>query len=69
MKILEGYHLTATERRAIRAIQAQGLSEGRVGRTDYRLSTNPDGSTTARITKAETDWCGPKVRTHCVTFI
>lgn len=61
-------HLTVTEKRAITAILAAGLTEGRVGRTDYRMTK--DGDTyTVRITKAETDWFGPKVRTHTYTFI
>lgn len=61
-------HLTANEKKAITAILAAGLTEGRVGRTDYRMTK--DGDTyTVRITKAETDWLKPKVRTDTCTFV
>lgn len=42
MKVLTG-HLTQGNKDAIRAILAQGLMAGKVGRTNYQLSN--DGST------------------------
>lgn len=58
MKMIEGHHLTATRRRAIRAILARGLTAGRVGRTTYRLADEGGGRWRVQITANETDCYG-----------
>jgi hypothetical protein len=60
MKALTG-HITATEKKAIKAILAAGLTSGRVGRTDYRIS-NENGLYLVFITKLETPWCETKAK-------
>lgn len=36
MKVIDG-HLTAGDRKAVQAIMAAGMMEGRVGRANYRI--------------------------------
>ena len=65
MKLINGLHVTANEKKAIQAILKAGLKEGRVGRTDYFIEgTNPY---TVRICKAVTDWFGPKMESNTIT--
>lgn len=58
MRLLEGYHLTAQRRRAIKAVLDAGLTEGRVGRTDYRLTEVGPQTYRVAITARETDVFG-----------
>lgn len=55
-------HLTSTQKQAIRAILNKGLMQGRVGRTDYFLSTNDNRTYTAKIRKAERAMIGSPLR-------
>lgn len=55
--------LTTTERRSITAILNQGLTGGRVGRTDYSLSGSGDNYT-VRISRMDRGmgWIGEPLR-------
>ena len=53
MKILTGPHMTATERRGIKAMIDQNFTQGTIGRTRYTVSHNGAGHYVASATKAE----------------
>ncbi|MES3018174.1 MAG: hypothetical protein V4721_10355 [Bacteroidota bacterium] len=62
-------HLTATEKKHIKAILSAGLSEGRVNRKDYRINRVGDVFEVL-ITAMETAWCEtvPRLITNKHTF-
>ncbi|MBU6231369.1 hypothetical protein KGP36_01770 [Patescibacteria group bacterium] len=69
LNIISGYHLTATDRQAIKALRAAGLSAGKIGRTNYRL-TESAGVFSLTIIKNETLTIGRGMEksVHTITF-
>jgi hypothetical protein len=68
IKLITGYHLTQTRRRAILAIANAGLEVGRVGRINYRLTPAGDGQTHIKMWENESNGYGKMItRTESAT--